>query len=166
MACLLESPTPKEKLKEIYPDFETLERDFKNYYFIKLLLSPDNFDFANKPKAVLPFHLYETHIATPIEEHLNECAFYAASNSVSHLHFTVSENHEELFQKNISEVKILDYDKQIQNYTIGTSGGVDVLASVGQALMQRVQPIHQFSSTTAKVRGPALPFCGLSAMAS
>ncbi|MBF4464294.1 SusC/RagA family TonB-linked outer membrane protein [Flavobacterium sp. LC2016-12] len=37
------------------------------------------------------------------------------------------------YSKNISEVEILDYDKQIQNYTIGSSGGVDVLASVGQA---------------------------------
>ncbi|WP_343697842.1 SusC/RagA family TonB-linked outer membrane protein [Flavobacterium sp.] len=37
------------------------------------------------------------------------------------------------YSRNISEVKILDYDKQIQNYTIGSSGGVDVLASVGQA---------------------------------
>lgn len=37
------------------------------------------------------------------------------------------------YSKNKSEVKILDYDRQIQNYTIGTSGGVDVLASVGQA---------------------------------
>ncbi len=37
------------------------------------------------------------------------------------------------YSKNISKVEILDYEKQIQNYTIGTSGGVDVLASVGQA---------------------------------
>lgn len=37
------------------------------------------------------------------------------------------------YSKNISKVDILDYDKQIQNYTIGSSGGVDVLASVGQA---------------------------------
>ncbi|MHC0445405.1 SusC/RagA family TonB-linked outer membrane protein [Flavobacterium sp. 3-218] len=37
------------------------------------------------------------------------------------------------YSKNTSEVEILDYAKQIQNYTIGTSGGVDVLASVGQA---------------------------------
>ncbi len=37
------------------------------------------------------------------------------------------------YAKNISKVEILDYDKQIQNYTIGSSGGVDVLASVGQA---------------------------------
>lgn len=37
------------------------------------------------------------------------------------------------YSKNISKVDVLDYDKQIQNYTIGSSGGVDVLASVGQA---------------------------------
>lgn len=37
------------------------------------------------------------------------------------------------YSKNVSKVEILDYDKQIQNYTIGSSGGVDVLASVGQA---------------------------------
>ncbi|WP_281232840.1 SusC/RagA family TonB-linked outer membrane protein [Flavobacterium gelatinilyticum] len=36
------------------------------------------------------------------------------------------------YSRNRSEVKILDYEKQIQNYTIGSSGGVEVLASVGQ----------------------------------
>ncbi|WP_289659124.1 SusC/RagA family TonB-linked outer membrane protein [Flavobacterium panacagri] len=37
------------------------------------------------------------------------------------------------YSRNRSKVEILDYARQIQNYTIGTSGGVDVLASVGQA---------------------------------
>lgn len=37
------------------------------------------------------------------------------------------------YSSNKSKVEILDYDGNIQNYTIGTSGGVDVLASVGQA---------------------------------
>ena len=93
-----------QKLREIYPDFETFERDYKNYYFIKLLLAPEYFDFANKPKAVLPFHLYENHIANPIEEHLNECVHYATSNMVSNLHFTVSEIHQNLFYKGVDEV--------------------------------------------------------------
>ncbi|WP_337968461.1 DUF4301 family protein [uncultured Flavobacterium sp.] len=93
-----------KKLREIYPDFEVLDRDYKNYYFIKTLLSSDYFDFANKPKAVLPFHQYKTHIANPIEEHLNECVYYASSNEVSNLHFTVSEAHQNLFE---NEVKVL-----------------------------------------------------------
>jgi nicotinamide riboside kinase len=87
-----------KKLREIYPDFEFLDRDHKNYYFIKLLLSPDYFDFANKPKAVLPFHEYKTHIAIPIEEHLNECIHYATSGEISNLHFTVSEAHQSWFE--------------------------------------------------------------------
>jgi nicotinamide riboside kinase len=94
-----------KKLREIYPDFENLERDYKNYYFIKLLLSPDYFNSANKPKAVLPFHLYKTHIATPIEEHLNECVHYATAKNVSNLHFTVSEIHQDLFEKTVYAVK-------------------------------------------------------------
>jgi len=94
-----------KQLKVIYPDFDSLERDYKNYYFIKLLLSSDDFNFANKPKAVLPFHKYKTHIANPIEEHLNECVHYAAANKTSSLHFTVSEAHQELFEKAIDEVK-------------------------------------------------------------
>ena len=94
-----------KKLKEIYPDFDSLHRDYKNYYFIKLLLSSDYFDFANKPKAVLPFHQYQTHIANPIEEHLNECIHYASSHSVSNLHFTVSEIHQSQFEKCVEAVK-------------------------------------------------------------
>ncbi len=94
-----------KKLREIYPDFEHLDRDYKNYYFIKILLSPDYFDFANKPKAVLPFHQYKTHIANPIEEHLNECLHYATADQVSNLHFTVSEVHQTQFEEAVDLVK-------------------------------------------------------------
>jgi nicotinamide riboside kinase len=94
-----------QKLKIIYPDFETLDRNYKNYYFIKLLMSLDHFNFANKPKAVLPFHKYKTHIANPIEEHLNECVHYATANQISHLHFTVSEIHQDLFEESVGLVK-------------------------------------------------------------
>ena len=95
----------KAKLKELYQDYYSLESHEKSYLFIKTMLSSDYFDFANKPKAVLDFHKYETEITTPAEEHLNECAFYASANSVSHLQFSVSENHQDLFQKIINEVK-------------------------------------------------------------
>jgi len=94
-----------QKLKQVYPDFDSLHRDYKNYYFIKLLLSSDYFDFANKPKAVLPFHQYKNHIANPIEEHLNECVHYASSNDISNLHFTVSEIHQTQFERCVAQVK-------------------------------------------------------------
>uniref|UniRef100_UPI0037C0B83C DUF4301 family protein n=1 Tax=Flavobacterium sp. TaxID=239 RepID=UPI0037C0B83C len=94
----------KSAVKQLYPDYYSLESHEKSYRFIKLMLSNEHFDFANKPKGVLDFHKYHKHIATPVEEHLNECAFYASSNSVSHLHFTVTEHHENLFKAIIDKV--------------------------------------------------------------
>ena len=103
----------KTKVKALLPNYYDLESHEKSYYFIKTMLDADHFDFANKPKAALAFHKYTTHIATPVEEHLNECAFYAASNAVSHLHFTVSDHHENLLQTIIDAVnqKIEDKSK-------------------------------------------------------
>ena len=95
----------KAKVKELHEDYYSLESHEKSYRFIKTMLSPEHFDFANKPKGVLDFHKYESEITTPVEEHLNECAFYACSNSVSHLHFTVSNHHEDLFKTIITSVK-------------------------------------------------------------
>ena len=95
----------QKSIKETHPDFNLWESDKKNYHFIKFLLSPDYFEFSNKPKGILPFHKYNSHISTPVEEHLNECACYATSNSVSHLHFTVSEAHKYLFEQIIDLVK-------------------------------------------------------------
>jgi nicotinamide riboside kinase len=92
-----------KELKVVYPDFDNLERDYKNYYFIKIILDPLYFDFANKPKGILPFHKYYANIASPIEEHLYECGYYASSNGKSLLHFTVSKEHQSQFQKIIDK---------------------------------------------------------------
>ncbi len=95
-----------KKLKEEIVNFDDLERDYKNYYFIKFLLSPKYFYFANKPKGILPFHKYADNIATPIEEHLYECGYYATANGKSYLHFTVTEGHQSQFEKIINSVKV------------------------------------------------------------
>lgn len=97
-------------LEKAFPDYNTFTSDYKNYYFIKFLLSPEHFDFANKPKGILPFHQYKNHIASPIEEHLHECIAYSTANGVSNLHFTVSELHQNDFEATINGVI-----KQIEN---------------------------------------------------
>lgn len=94
-----------KQLRAEFPDFNSFDRSFKNYYFIKLLLSKDYFDFANKPKGILPFHKYDTHTATPVEEHLLECTNYSSANNSSNLHFTVSESHQKHFEKIIDAIK-------------------------------------------------------------
>ena len=98
--------TIDKKLREEFSDFESLDKDSKNYYFIKLLLAKDFFDFANKPKGALPFHKYQKRIVTPVEEHLQECVYYASSNNSSNLHFTMSEAHLGQFETIINAIKI------------------------------------------------------------
>lgn len=95
----------KSKLKELHSNYYEMESHQKSEHFIKTMLSSEHFDFANKPKGVLDFHKYDTHITTPVEEHINECAFYASSKGISNLHFTVSENHKELFENIVNRVK-------------------------------------------------------------
>lgn len=95
----------KCKLKKGFPDYDSWGYDSKQYAFIKTLLAKNEFDFANKPKGVLPFHKYSSHIATPIEEHLNEAVAYASSNQKANLHFTVSEEHQSEFEKIVENVK-------------------------------------------------------------
>jgi nicotinamide riboside kinase len=94
-----------QKLNEEFPDFDSLDKDYKNYYFIKLLLASDYFDFANKPKGALPFHKYQKRIVTPVEEHLHECIYYASSDSSSNMHFTMSELHLGQFETIINALK-------------------------------------------------------------
>jgi len=95
-----------EKAKLTFPEYNSWEKDLKDFGFIKTMISPKQFDFANKPKGVLPFHKYESHTSTAIEEHLNECVFYAASNEKSFIHFTVSQEHKEDFEAIINKVKL------------------------------------------------------------
>ncbi|WP_394759766.1 DUF4301 family protein [Flavobacterium sp.] len=94
-----------KQLNEFFSDFNSWERDKKNYYFTKLLLESEYLDFSNKPKGILPFHKYISHIATPIEEHLNESVYYATSNNVSNLHFTISEDHQQQFEEILLKIK-------------------------------------------------------------
>ena len=92
-------------LEKTNSDFNKSSKEVKNYLFIKMLLSSEYFDFSNKPKGILPFHNYETHIATPIEEHLNECVCYASSNGKANLHFTISEHNQTDFDEIINKNK-------------------------------------------------------------
>lgn len=108
-----------EKLISEISNFEELDRDSKNFYFIKFLLSPKYFNFANLPKGILPFHKYAESIASPIEEHLYECGYYASSNERSLLHFTVSEEHQSQFENIINSVQ--DKVKKETNTTVSVS---------------------------------------------
>ncbi|MDF0715116.1 DUF4301 family protein [Muricauda sp. 334s03] len=74
-------------------------KDEEAYLFVKEMLSEEGLNYGFYPKGLLPFHKYEIGTATPFEEHLKEAVLYAKTKGKANLHFTVSEQHDEMFAK-------------------------------------------------------------------
>jgi len=71
---------------------------------VENLLLDKGLNYGSLPKGLLKFHTYPTEIRTPMQEHLVEGALYAASSSGKvNIHFTVSKEHRELFEKHFKE---------------------------------------------------------------
>ncbi|ALM08724.1 NAD metabolism ATPase/kinase [Sediminicola sp. YIK13] len=78
--------------------------DEEVYLFVQEMLAEDKLNYGFYPKGLLPFHKYGTHGATPFEEHLKEGSLYAKVDGAAQLHFTISEQHDEMFKKEFKEV--------------------------------------------------------------
>ncbi|MEM9858258.1 MAG: DUF4301 family protein [Bacteroidota bacterium] len=93
--------------QELQKAGKTLEGEVKdgNYQsIIKALL--DGLNYGQLPKGLLSFHKYEDEVRTPVEEHFAEGAAYAqGANSLVQLHFTVSPEHQQLFEDQVEEAK-------------------------------------------------------------
>lgn len=116
------SPFEFFKNLEKFAFYEDLKKTFKNSgmaleeahlkrKFGKILdyfLGEEGLNYGNLPKGLLKFHLYENGARTPVEEHMVEGSLYAlgAERSVN-IHFTVSPEHKENFEKHVAEVKSL-----------------------------------------------------------
>jgi len=102
-------------LKEIFKDYDACNEDEKIVLFINHLLTPQGFNFQNLPKGLVPFHRYKNHLATPFEEHLFEAALYVKNKDATALHFTVSENHLQLFENHLEKIrKIVSEKTEVQ----------------------------------------------------
>ena len=78
------------------------------------MLKAEGLNYGQLPKGLLLFHNYPEGPRTPMEEHLVEGALYAASKGEANVHFTVSHEHMELFEKKVEEKK----DGYAQKYGI------------------------------------------------
>ena len=73
------------------------------------LLEAAGLNYGSLPKGLLKFHRYADGVRTPLEEHLVEGALYAAGKSGEvNVHFTVSTEHRDLFQK-LVDAKVGEY---------------------------------------------------------
>ncbi len=78
---------------------------------VKSLLSESGLNYGKLPKGLLKFHKYENNSRTPMEEHLVEGANYCKDkDNIVQLHFTVSPEHQSLFESLVNDVKA-NYEK-------------------------------------------------------
>lgn len=87
-----------KKVEESDPNFEELPQDERSLLFVKAMLKEDGLNLGDQPKGLVPFHKYDSHLATAFEEHLVEAVDYAASGKKVRVHFTVAEEHREKFE--------------------------------------------------------------------
>lgn len=86
-------------------DCETFESGLDSMVkWLRLLVEENGLAFAQKPKALIPFHLYESP-TLPIEEHMKEAMAYTGSGGYARIHFTVSEPHKKAFEHAIERLK-------------------------------------------------------------
>ncbi|WP_294824251.1 DUF4301 family protein, partial [uncultured Flavobacterium sp.] len=87
------------------PGYAAIPKDLRSFTFVKTMLTDEAFDYANKPKGILPFHQYNGFTATPVHEHLKEAAAYAGADGKANVHFTISEEHLDGFRDAVATAK-------------------------------------------------------------
>ncbi|MFJ1473923.1 DUF4301 family protein [Capnocytophaga cynodegmi] len=87
------------------PDFHIQNEDNQKHMIVSVLLGENGLNYGSLPKGLLPFHKHSEKIVTPFEEHFRESVMYASGENTSHLHFTITEQHTEAFNKELNEIK-------------------------------------------------------------
>lgn len=73
---------------------------------IEYLLTARGLGYADLPKGLLAFHQYGEGVRTSLEEHLVEAIYYVRdAHNICRLHFTVSPEHQEDFQRFIDSIR-------------------------------------------------------------
>lgn len=72
---------------------------------LEWVLLEQGLNYGSLPKGLLKFHSYADGNRTPLEEHFVEGASYSKNSSaVVHLHFTVSPEHQLIFENHVAEM--------------------------------------------------------------
>ncbi|MBR9845084.1 MAG: DUF4301 family protein [Algicola sp.] len=98
--------TVQTRLYNNYPDFDALPINEQRLKFVQMMLGPNQLDYGNSPKGLMPFHEYKNQVvSTAFEEHLYESALYSSNNEATKLHFTISEKHNHKFDNEFSRIE-------------------------------------------------------------
>ena len=110
----------KDKTIQLHPDYYLLSSDAKYNVLIRTLLSKEGLDFANKPKGILPFHMRDEKIITPIEENIFEAVFFIKENQKTKIHFTITEEFQPDFEKITNHFSDFEISFSYQNQSTDT----------------------------------------------
>ncbi len=102
----------KNTLKAKGKDIEKMLKDNELVAIAEALLNADGMNYGSLPKALLKFHKYGDDARLAMEEHLVEASEYSksADGKTAQLHFTVSQEHLDIFKKMV-EVVVSKYEK-------------------------------------------------------
>lgn len=106
--------------KKKHTNFSNLPLDEKFHLIVSTLLKEKEFNFAEKPKGILPFHAKENKIYTPIDEHLIETKFYASPNKNSKVHFTITKEYQKEFENIAFQYSNIDVSYSYQQDSTDT----------------------------------------------
>ena len=79
-------------------------KDEESLLFVQEMLSDQKLNYGFYPKGLLPFHNYGKYVSSAFEEHLKEGSKYASVGDKAFLHFTISEQHEDMFKEEYAEI--------------------------------------------------------------
>ncbi|SEG23533.1 DUF4301 family protein [Parabacteroides chinchillae] len=87
-------------------DIPALMKEGRYKAIVSNLLEPKGLNYGQLPKGLLLFHSYPGKVRTAMEEHLSEGAMYAKNNAGEvNIHFTVSPEHQALFEQLVASKK-------------------------------------------------------------
>lgn len=73
---------------------------------LQCILNGDGLNYANRPKALIPFHRYAGHSRTPLEEHIVEAINTTQDrHRIARIHFTVAPEHRDATKDHIETIR-------------------------------------------------------------
>jgi hypothetical protein len=110
----------KEKTKQNFKEYPSFTSDKKVHAIISTLLSEKGLNYAAFPKGILPFHLVDNVVQTPIDEHCLEALHFINTNGKAKLHFTISKEFQKDFEKIVAKYPEVEIGFSYQDQTSDT----------------------------------------------
>ena len=81
---------------------ESFIKDKRYGRILSALLGKKGMNYGNLPKGLIKFHKYKNFSRSAVEEHMVEAAHCCSSRNNVNIHFTISEEHKEIFNQHIN----------------------------------------------------------------